>query len=219
MHRAKDVLHNSRARASRKVNDFLYFTYSVWEAETANPVAAATSIPHFSSKPSPIPPLFINSTYKYFISFHHAIPSLLFDVPIGLYGFQHYLSMLGSIILIPLVIVPTMGGTYEDTANVVSTVLFVSGVTIRIHVIQGPSFVYLAPALVIINSPEFQGLNGNKLVTIAFWLKHSFHYLVHQVDLLHLSWIAFSEEVVTFADPQMEEPLAEENQATKPLPL
>ncbi|KAJ6410044.1 hypothetical protein OIU84_009526 [Salix udensis] len=90
-------------------------------------------------------------------------------VPIGLYGFQHYLSMLGSLILIPLVIVPAMGGTYEDTSTVVSTVLFVSGVTTLLHtsfgsrlpLIQGPSFVYLAPALAIINSPEFQGLNGN----------------------------------------------------------
>ncbi|KAM3692797.1 hypothetical protein ACJW31_08G115800 [Castanea mollissima] len=91
-------------------------------------------------------------------------------VPIGLYGFQHYISILGSLILVPLVIVPAMGGTYEDTSNVVSTVLFVSGVTTLLHttfgsrlpLIQGPSFVYLAPALAIINSPEFQGLNGNK---------------------------------------------------------
>ncbi|KAJ8568446.1 hypothetical protein K7X08_027979 [Anisodus acutangulus] len=90
-------------------------------------------------------------------------------VPIGLYGFQHYLSMLGSLILIPLVIVPAMGGSYEDTSNVVSTVLFVSGVTTLLHtsfgsrlpLIQGPSFVYLAPALAIIHSPEFLGLNGN----------------------------------------------------------
>ncbi|KAL2239351.1 UNVERIFIED_CONTAM: Nucleobase-ascorbate transporter 12 [Sesamum indicum] len=90
-------------------------------------------------------------------------------VPIGLYGFQHFLSMLGSVILIPLVIVPAMGGNYEDTADVVSTVLFMSGVTTLLHtsfgsrlpLIQGPSFVYLAPALAIINSPEFLGLNGN----------------------------------------------------------
>lgn len=34
------------------------------------------------------------------------------SVPIGLYGFQHYLSMLGSLILIPLVIVPAMGGSH-----------------------------------------------------------------------------------------------------------
>ncbi|XP_044506309.1 nucleobase-ascorbate transporter 12-like isoform X2 [Mangifera indica] len=32
-------------------------------------------------------------------------------VPIGLYGIQHYLSILGSLILIPLVMVPAMGGT------------------------------------------------------------------------------------------------------------
>ncbi|GAB4824754.1 Nucleobase-ascorbate transporter 12 [Ancistrocladus abbreviatus] len=91
-------------------------------------------------------------------------------VPIGLYGVQHYISILGSLILIPLVIVPAMGGSYEDTANVVSTVLFVSGVTTLLHtffgtrlpLIQGPSFVYLAPALAVINSPEFQKLNGNK---------------------------------------------------------
>ncbi|XP_043701202.1 nucleobase-ascorbate transporter 12-like [Telopea speciosissima] len=90
-------------------------------------------------------------------------------VPIGLYGLQQYISMLGSLILIPLVIVPAMGGSHEDTSIVVSTVLFVSGMTTLLHtffgsrlpLIQGPSFVYLAPALAIINSPQFQGLNGN----------------------------------------------------------
>lgn len=51
----------------------------------------------------------------------------------------------------------------------VSTVLLVSGVTTLLHtslgtrlpLVQGPSFVYLAPALALINSPEFQGLNQN----------------------------------------------------------
>lgn len=66
----------------------------------------------------------------------------------------------------------------EDTAAVVSTVLFISGVTTLLHtffgtrlpLIQGPSFVYLAPALAIINSPEFQGLNGNVCVFREFFL-------------------------------------------------
>ncbi|KAJ6395569.1 hypothetical protein OIU77_020756 [Salix suchowensis] len=97
-------------------------------------------------------------------------------VPIGLYGFQHYLSMLGSLVLIPLVIVPAMGGTHEDTSLVVSTVLFVSGVTTLLHtsfgsrlpLIQGPSFVYLAPVLAIINSPEFQRLNGNSIKSLQY---------------------------------------------------
>ncbi|CAN7051200.1 hypothetical protein BRARA_G01332 [Brassica rapa] len=90
-------------------------------------------------------------------------------VPIGFYGLQQYLSMLGSLILVPLVTVPAMGGSHEDIANVVSTVLFVCGITTLLHtsfgsrlpLIQGPSFVFLAPVLAIINSPEFQGLNGN----------------------------------------------------------
>lgn len=34
------------------------------------------------------------------------------SVPIGFYGLQHYLSMLGSLILVPLVIVPAMGGSH-----------------------------------------------------------------------------------------------------------
>ncbi|KAG2308422.1 hypothetical protein Bca52824_028170 [Brassica carinata] len=87
-------------------------------------------------------------------------------VPIGFYGLQHYLSMLGSLILVPLVIVPAMGGGYRKRCL---DCTFVCGITTLLHtsfgsrlpLIQGPSFVFLAPALAIINSPEFQGLNGN----------------------------------------------------------
>ncbi|KAF2565997.1 hypothetical protein F2Q68_00025041 [Brassica cretica] len=96
--------------------------------------------------------------------------------PIGFYGLQQYLSMLGSLILVPLVIVPAMGGSHEDIVNVVSTVLFVCGITTLLHtsfgsrlpLIQGPSFVFLAPVLGIINSPWFQGLNGNNVKFQAY---------------------------------------------------
>lgn len=37
------------------------------------------------------------------------------SVPIGVYGLQHYISMLGSLVLIPLVIVPAMGGTHVSS--------------------------------------------------------------------------------------------------------
>ncbi|KAJ1286295.1 hypothetical protein BS78_03G342700 [Paspalum vaginatum] len=97
--------------------------------------------------------------------------------PLVVYGFQHYISMVGSIILIPLVIVPAMGGSADDMAAVVSTVLLVTGMTTLLHMcvgtrlplVQGPSFVYLAPALAIINSPEFFGLNDNNFKHI---MKH-----------------------------------------------
>ncbi|KAG0489669.1 hypothetical protein HPP92_006532, partial [Vanilla planifolia] len=103
-------------------------------------------------------------------------------VPIVLYAFQHYLSIMGSLILIPLVIVPAMGGTSEDTAAVVSTVFFISGLTTLMHtffgtrlpLVQGPSFVYLAPALAIINSPEFLGLNANNFKHIMKELQGAF---------------------------------------------
>ncbi|XP_068655177.1 nucleobase-ascorbate transporter 11 [Aristolochia californica] len=87
-----------------------------------------------------------------------------------LYGVQHYLSLTGSLIFIPLIMVPAMGGTDEDIANVISTMLLVCGLTTIIHsycgtrlpLVQGSSFVYLAPALVIINSQDFRNLNNNK---------------------------------------------------------
>ena len=86
------------------------------------------------------------------------------------YGIQHYLSIAGSLVFIPLILVPTMGGSDVDTATVISTMLLVSGLTTILHtflgsrlpLIQGSSFVYLAPALVIVNSEEFRNLSEDK---------------------------------------------------------
>ena len=54
----------------------------------------------------------------------------------------------------------------EDTSKVVSSMLMVSGLSTLLHtsfgsrlpLVQGASFVYLAPALAIIFSPEFANL-------------------------------------------------------------
>ncbi|XP_024372015.1 nucleobase-ascorbate transporter 12 [Physcomitrium patens] len=91
-------------------------------------------------------------------------------VPLILYGIQHYFSIVGSLLLIPLIIVPAMGGTPEDSAKVVSSVLMVSGISTLLHtsfgsrlpLIQGASFVYLAPALAIIFSHEFSSLTEDR---------------------------------------------------------
>ncbi|XP_052196275.1 nucleobase-ascorbate transporter 11 isoform X2 [Diospyros lotus] len=91
-------------------------------------------------------------------------------VPLMYYGLQHYLSLAGSLIFIPLVIVPAMGGTDKDTATVISTMLLVSGITTILHLyfgtrlplVQGSSFVYLAPLLVIVNSEEIRNLTEHK---------------------------------------------------------
>ncbi|KAJ6915803.1 hypothetical protein NC652_018456 [Populus alba x Populus x berolinensis] len=86
------------------------------------------------------------------------------------YGLQHYLSLAGSLIFIPLIIVPAMGGTDRDAAEVISTMLLISGITTILHsyfgtrlpLVQGSSFVYLAPALVIINAREYRNLTEHK---------------------------------------------------------
>ncbi|VFQ99651.1 unnamed protein product [Cuscuta campestris] len=90
--------------------------------------------------------------------------------PLFYYGLQHFLSLVGSLIFIPLIIVPAMGGTDKDTATVISTTLLVSGLATVLHsylgtrlpLVQGSSFVYLAPALVIMNSEEYRNLSENK---------------------------------------------------------
>ncbi|KAJ8543995.1 hypothetical protein K7X08_025613 [Anisodus acutangulus] len=100
-------------------------------------------------------------------------------VPLMYYGLQHYLSLAGSLIFIPLIIVPTMGGSDKDTANVVSTMLLVSGLTTILHtyfgtrlpLVQGSSFVYLAPALVIMNSEEYRNL-----------AEHKFRYIMRELQ-------------------------------------
>lgn len=54
----------------------------------------------------------------------------------------------------------------KDTATVISTMLFISGITTILHsffgtrlpLVQGSSFVYLAPALVIMNAQDYRNL-------------------------------------------------------------
>lgn len=45
-----------------------------------------------------------------------------------LLGLQHYLTMLGATVLIPLIICPAMGANGLQTAEVISSIFFVSGI-------------------------------------------------------------------------------------------
>jgi Permease family len=51
--------------------------------------------------------------------------------PLGtslLLGLQHYLTMLGATVLIPLIVCPAMGANGRQTAQVISSIFFVSGI-------------------------------------------------------------------------------------------
>ena len=43
-------------------------------------------------------------------------------------GVQHYLTMLGATVLIPLILCPAMGANGDQTAEVISSIFFVSGI-------------------------------------------------------------------------------------------
>ncbi|XP_021718730.1 nucleobase-ascorbate transporter 3-like [Chenopodium quinoa] len=75
-------------------------------------------------------------------------------------GFQHYIVMLGTTILITNSTVPAMGGNRGDRARVIQSLLFMSGINTliqtligsRLPVVMGPSYVYLIPVMTIVIS-------------------------------------------------------------------
>eukprot|EP00250_Pteridium_aquilinum_P029121 c3855_g1_i1 orf=169-537(+) len=79
-------------------------------------------------------------------------------------GFQHYIVMLGSTVMIPSILVPQMGGTDNDKAQVIQTTLFVAGINTyaqtlfgtRLPAVIGGSYTFLIPILTIINSSRLE---------------------------------------------------------------
>ncbi|GBF96299.1 nucleobase-ascorbate transporter-like [Raphidocelis subcapitata] len=99
-----------------------------------------------------------------------------------LLGFQQYLVMLGSTVLIPSLVVPPMGATKEELARVICTIFFASGlVTLlqtflgdRLPIVQGGSFAYISPALAV---------TAHVKATMQFASEHErFHYSMRVVS-------------------------------------
>ncbi|XP_064614097.1 solute carrier family 23 member 1-like [Liolophura sinensis] len=83
-----------------------------------------------------------------------------------LLGFQHYLTMFGSTLSVPLVLAPhlCMAKDYLGLSQLVSTTFFVSGIcTIlqstlgnRLPIIQGATFAFLTPSIAILSQPQWE---------------------------------------------------------------
>ncbi|XP_073284197.1 nucleobase-ascorbate transporter 6-like [Primulina huaijiensis] len=77
-----------------------------------------------------------------------------------LLGFQHYLVMLGTTVIIPTALVPQMGGGNAEKAQVIQTLLFVAGLNTllqtwfgtRLPVVIGGSYTFVSPTISIILS-------------------------------------------------------------------
>ncbi|XP_071743715.1 solute carrier family 23 member 2 isoform X2 [Lepeophtheirus salmonis] len=83
-----------------------------------------------------------------------------------LLGIQHYLTMFGSTVAIPFIICPAMCMESDDPAkgNIISTILFVSGMVtllqssfgVRLPIIQGGTFAFIAPTIAILSLDKFK---------------------------------------------------------------
>ncbi|KAH0455041.1 hypothetical protein IEQ34_016965 [Dendrobium chrysotoxum] len=91
----------------------------------------------------------------------HSNPSLLETV---LLAFQHYIVVLGTIVMISSIVVPQMGGSHGDKARVIQTFLFMSGINTllqtfigtRLPTVMRASFAYLIPVTSIIKDFSFR---------------------------------------------------------------
>lgn len=80
-----------------------------------------------------------------------------------LLGFQHYLVMLGTTVLIPTALVPQMGGGNGEKAKVIQTLLFVAGINTllqslfgtRLPAVIGGSYTFVPTTISIILSSRF----------------------------------------------------------------
>ncbi|KAM3299932.1 hypothetical protein ACQJBY_041099 [Aegilops geniculata] len=81
-------------------------------------------------------------------------------------GFQHYLVMLGTSVIIPTALVPQMGGGNEEKARVIQTLLFVAGINTllqtlvgtRLPAVIGSSNTFLKPTVSIIFAIRYSGI-------------------------------------------------------------
>ncbi|XP_002415299.3 solute carrier family 23 member 1 [Ixodes scapularis] len=83
-----------------------------------------------------------------------------------LLGFQHYLTMMGGVVSYPFLLAPKLclSDDDPDRAQILSTILFVSGIGtllqatfgVRLPVIQGSTFAHLVPILAVLSQPQWQ---------------------------------------------------------------
>uniref|UniRef100_A0A1D1XNV9 Nucleobase-ascorbate transporter 6 n=1 Tax=Anthurium amnicola TaxID=1678845 RepID=A0A1D1XNV9_9ARAE len=83
-----------------------------------------------------------------------------------LLGFQHYIVMLGTTVIIPTALVPQMGGGNDEKARVIQTLLFVAGFNTllqtffgtRLPAVIGGSYTFVVPTISVILAGRYGGI-------------------------------------------------------------
>lgn len=120
--------------------------------DPAPPPSAAIPQPLGSAKGPSYPPMEQLSQLHYCIHSNPSWPQIV------LLGFQHYIVMLGTTVLVATTLVPRMGGTNGDTTRVIQSILFMSGVNTllqtwigtRLPTVMGPSLAFVISASLVV---------------------------------------------------------------------
>ncbi|KAL2935973.1 Nucleobase-ascorbate transporter 6 [Bienertia sinuspersici] len=121
---------------------------------------AGGAAPAKSDEPAPHPPKDQLPNVSYCITSPPPWPEAI------LLGFQHYIVMLGTTVLIPSALVPQMGGGKEEKAEVIQTLLFVAGLNTllqttfgtRLPAVIGGSYTFVAPTISIILAGRYSNI-------------------------------------------------------------
>ncbi len=119
-------------------------------------------------------------------------------------GIQHYLTMFGATVLIPILLAGAMKMPPADSALLISTIFLTSGITTwlqstignRLPVIQGGSFSFLPPAFVIIGATVGKGMGFEiaiQQITGAIILASAFEII--------LGWTGIMGKVKKYVGP------------------
>eukprot|EP00112_Aurelia_sp_Birch-Aquarium-sp1_P011657 Seg2450.1 transcript_id=Seg2450.1/GoldUCD/mRNA.D3Y31 product="Solute carrier family 23 member 2" protein_id=Seg2450.1/GoldUCD/D3Y31 len=98
-------------------------------------------------------------------------------------GLQHYMTMFGATMAVPFILAPHLCIDKNPLAlsEIISTIFFVSGIATllqtflgnRLPIVQGASFAFLGPAIVILSLPQFKcptsGTLGNNANVTHDW--------------------------------------------------
>lgn len=121
---------------------------------------AGGAAPAKAEEPAPHPPKDQLPNVSYCITSPPPWPEAI------LLGFQHYIVMLGTTVLIPSALVPQMGGGKEEKAEVIQTLLFVAGLNTllqttfgtRLPAVIGGSYTFVAPTISIILAGRYSNI-------------------------------------------------------------
>eukprot|EP01018_Ginkgo_biloba_P015124 Gb_40643 [translate_table: standard] len=118
-------------------------------------------------------------------------------------GFQHYILMLGTTVMVPTFLVPMMGGSDYDKARVIQTLLFVAGLNTllqslfgtRLPTVVGGSFAFVIPIISIINDPSLRSIEyshelKSKVVRVVY--SSTFQRFLHTMRAIQGALIASS---------------------------